>query len=154
MTFIRPALTRGEKTYLYTLLPSVFILFAGGVAFAYFVLLPPALNFLLTFGSDIAEPMIKVKNYVSVMVRLLFWIGICFEIPLVIFFLSKIGILSVERLKKFRPWAYVLAFIMGAAITPTFDPVNQTLVAVPIIILFEFGTLLARIAKRKKPESV
>ena len=78
----------------------------------------------------------------------------CFEIPLIIFFLSKIGILNSGHLKKFRPWAYVLAFVLGAAITPTFDPVNQTLVAVPIIILFEFGTLLAKIGRRKKAEVV
>ena len=152
--FIRPALTRGEKAYLYTLLPSIFILFIGGVLFAYFVLLPPALNFLLTFGGDIAQPMIKVENYISVLVRLLFWIGMVFEIPLVMFFFSKIGILNTERLKKFRPWAYVLAFVLGGIITPTFDPVNQSLVAVPIIILYEFGTLLAKIAQRKRTEGV
>ena len=153
VVFIRPALTKREKAYLYTLLPSIFILFIGGVLFAYFVLLPPALNFLLTFGGNIAQPMIKVDNYISVLVRLIFWIGICFEIPLVIFFLSKIGILNSERLKKFRPWAYILAFVLGGIITPTFDPINQSLVAVPIIILYEFGTLLAKLAKKKKAEA-
>ena len=150
--FIRPALTRREKGYLYILLPLIFILFIGGVLFAYFVLLPPALNFLLTFGGDIAQPMIKVDNYISVLVRLLFWLGMVFEIPLIMFFLSKIGILNTEILKKFRPWAYVLAFVLGGIITPTFDPINQSLVAVPIIILYEFGTLLVRIARRKKEE--
>jgi sec-independent protein translocase protein TatC len=148
--FIQPAMTRREKVYAYTLLPLIFILFISGVLFAYFVLLPPALNFLLTFGGDIAQPMIKVDNYISVLVRLLFWIGMVFEIPLVMFFLSKIGILNTEIVKRFRPWAYVLAFVLGGVITPTFDPINQSLVAVPIIILYEFGTLLVGIARPKK----
>lgn len=152
--FIRPALTKQERTYLYILLPSIFILFISGVLFAYFVLLPPALHFLLTFGGDIAQPMIRVDNYISVLVRLLFWIGMCFEIPLVIFFLTKIGILNPDWLKKFRPWAIILAFVLGGVITPTFDPFNQTLVAVPIIFLYELGILLSKLARRKKKETV
>ena len=150
--FIRPALTRRERGYLYLLLPSVFILFAAGAVFAYFILLPPAFNFLLTFGDDVAEPMIKIGNYVSILTRLIFWIGICFEIPLVMFFLTKIGVVKPEWLAKYRRWAYVAAFILGAIITPTFDPVNQSLVAVPIIFLYELGILLSKLARRKKTE--
>lgn len=150
--FVRPALTRRERGYLYLLLPSVFILFTAGAVFAYFILLPPAFNFLLTFGGDIAEPMIKVGNYVSVLTRLVFWIGMCFEIPFVMFFLTKIGVVRAEWLAKYRRFAYVLAFILGAIITPTFDPVNQTLVAVPIVFLYELGILLSKLARRKKAE--
>jgi len=148
--FINPALTKREKIYLYIMLPAILILFIGGVFFAYLILLPPALNFLLTFGSNIATPMIRVDNYISVMVRLLFWIGMCFEIPLVIFFFSRIGIVKTRHLSRFRPWAYVFAFVLGALITPTIDPVNQTLVAVPIIILYEIGALLSRIARPRQ----
>jgi sec-independent protein translocase protein TatC len=145
--FVNPALTGREKLYVYTLLPSVLLLFIGGVLFAYFVLLPPALSFLLTFGNNIAQPMIRVDNYISVLVKLLFWIGVCFEIPLVIFFFSKLGILNTARLSKLRPWAYVLAFVLGGLITPTFDPINQSLVALPIIVLYEIGGLLSRVAR-------
>jgi len=151
--FIRPALTRRERTYLYILLPSVFFLFLAGATFAYFVLLPPALNFLLTFGGDIAEPMIKVGNYVSVLTKLIFWIGICFEIPMVMFFLAKIGIVKPEWLSKYRKVFYIVAFILGGIITPTMDPINQSLVAVPIIVLYELGILLAKLARKKQPES-
>lgn len=150
--FIRPALTKRERRYLYALLPSIFILFLTGAVFAYIVLLPPAINFLLTFHTDIAIPMIKIGNYVTVLTNLIFWIGICFEIPLVMFFLTKIGILKPQMLSKFRKFAYLLAFVLGAIITPTMDPVNQTLVAVPIIILYEFGILLSKIAGKKKKE--
>lgn len=148
--FVRPALTKRERSYVYIMLPAIAICFLIGATFAYFVLLPPALQFLFTFGSDIAEPMIKVGNYVSVLTNLLFWIGLCFEVPIVIFFLAKIGIIRTQWLTKFRKAAYLVAFIIGAVITPTFDPVNQSLVAVPIIILYEFGIILSRIARRKK----
>jgi len=150
--FIRPALSNKERKYVYFMLPSVFILFIAGAVFAYFILLPPAINFLLTFQADIATPMIKIGNYVSIMTKLIFWIGVCFEIPLVMFFLTKIGIVKPEMLTKFRKWAFILAFVMGAVITPTMDPLNQTLVAVPIIILYEFGILLSKIARRKKKQ--
>ena len=148
--FVRPALTRRERSYVYIMLPAIALCFLIGATFAYFVLLPPALNFLFTFGSDIAEPMIKVGNYISVLTNLIFWIGLCFEIPIVIFFLAKIGVVKPQWLSKFRKAAYVIAFVIGAVITPTFDPVNQSLVAVPIIILYEFGIILSRLARRKK----
>ena len=150
--FIRPALTKRERGYLYVLLPSIFVLFAAGAVFAYFILLPPAFKFLLTFGGDVAQPMIKIGNYISVLTRLVFWIGICFEIPLIMFFLTKIGVVKPEWLSKYRRFAYIAAFILGAIITPTFDPVNQTLVAVPIVFLYEFGILLSKLAGRKKAE--
>ena len=148
--FVRPALTTKERTYLYIMLPCVTLFFLCGAAFAYFVLIPPALNFLLTFGGDIAEPMIKVGNYVSVLTNLMFWIGLCFEIPILLFFLSKIGVVKPQWLAKYRKVFYILAFVLGAIITPTFDPVNQSLVAVPIIVLYEFGIILAKLARRGK----
>jgi sec-independent protein translocase protein TatC len=109
-------------------------------------LLPPALRFLVSFGSEIATPQIRVENYVSLVLRLLFALGLCFEAPLLIFFLAKIRILTPERVSGFRKFAIVGAFVLGAIITPTFDPINQTLVAVPIILLYEVGILLAKLA--------
>jgi len=151
--FVRPALTKKERNYVYIMLPAIVICFLIGATFAYFILVPPALNFLLTFGSDIAEPMIKIGNYISVFTKLMFWVGICFEIPIIIFFLAKIGIVKPQWLSKYRKIAYIIAFVAGAIITPTFDPVNQSLVAVPIIILYEFGIILAKIARRGKKVS-
>ena len=150
--FVAPGLTSREKRYLFALLPGAMISFVAGAAFGYFVLLPPALGFLLTFGSDIATPMIRVGNYINLVVTLLFWLGVSFETPLVMFFLSKIGIVTPRALARQRRYALVVAFILGALITPTFDPVNQTLVAVPIILLYELGIWLARLARlgRKK----
>lgn len=149
--FIKPALTRREKGYLYTLFPGVLILFFGGVMFSYFVLLPPALNFLYHsfsdyVGSDI-QPLWTVDNYVSIITRLLFWIGVVFEIPILMYFLSKIGVVSPGWIRRKWRYAVVIAFILGGVITPTFDPVNQSLVAGPIILLYGLGYLLAKLAR-------
>jgi sec-independent protein translocase protein TatC len=145
--FIRPGLTDKERKYLYILLPSVILCFAAGLLFGYFVLIPPAAEFLISFGSDIAIPQIRVGNYVSLMARLLFVIGLCFETPLLMFFLAKIHVLNPSFLARYRKVAFILAFIIGAVITPTFDPVNQTLVALPLYILYEAGIILAKIAR-------
>ena len=137
-----------ERRYLLAFLPAALMAFVAGVAFGYFVLTPPALHFLLTFGGDVAVPMIKVSNIVNLMIRLLFWMGIAFETPLVMFLLAQLGIVNARQLGRFRRYWVVIAFILGAIITPTFDPVNQALVAVPLLALYELGILLARLAGR------
>lgn len=149
--FVAPALTSTEKKYLYSLLPAVLAFFAAGVAFGYFVLLPPALNFMLNppFAADIAAPQIRIGNYISVVTRLLFIMGAAFETPMVMLFLGKIRVLSVKRLTRFRKWVFVLAFVVSGIVTPTMDPVNQTLLAVPLVLLFELGILLIRIFVRQ-----
>jgi sec-independent protein translocase protein TatC len=146
--FISPGLTGREKAYLYVLLPSVLIAFAGGAAFAYFVLFPPAFRFLSEFGIEHVDPEIRISSYVSVIVSLMFWMGVVFQIPLVLFALARFGIVTPRSLSRFRRFAIVLAFVAAAIITPTFDPVNQVLVAVPIIILYEMGIILARLGQR------
>jgi len=150
--FIRPALSNHERKYLYTLLPGVLIAFASGACFAYFMLMPPALSFLENFSSDFGVVQWRLNEYISTVTRLLFGIGLCFELPLIMYFLSKIGILKVRQLTRFRRWAIVLAFLLAALITPTPDPINQTFVAIPLILLYEMGILLARIAHRGKKE--
>jgi sec-independent protein translocase protein TatC len=152
--FIHPALTSKEKNYLYFLLPCVILALVAGVAFGFYVLVPPAAHFLITFGSDIATPLIDVENFVSVIVRLLFAIGLCFETPLIIFFLSKIGVITPKTLSKYRKVAVIAAFVLGAIITPTFDPINQCLVAVPLIVLYEIGILLSKVAWRSKKQPI
>ena len=151
--FVAPGLTSRERRYLLGFMPGALLAFLAGVAFAYFVLTPPALHFLLTFGSDVATPMIRVSNIVNLMVRLLFWMGIAFETPLVMYLLAQLGIVSARRMAKFRRYWVVVAFILGAIITPTVDPVNQALVAGPLLALYEVGILLARIAGRGRSSS-
>lgn len=151
--FVAPGLTRKERTYLFILLPWIMLSFAIGAAFAYFVFIPPAVQFLIGFGSSIAKPQIRIGNYIDFVSSLIFWVGVVFETPLIIFFLARIGVVTPQLLSRYRRIAWVVAFILAAFITPTFDPVNQTLVAVPIIVLYEVGVLLARVAVRSNRQT-
>ena len=141
--FILPGLKSQEKKYVYFFLPLSTIVFFIGAYFGYKVLFPPAVNFLLHFGADVAVPYIRIGNYTSLMLTLILWMGIAFEMPVIVFFLSLIGIVTPKLLIKGRRYAIVCAFIVGAIITPTFDPVNQSIVALPLIVLYEAGILLA-----------
>ena len=150
--FIAPGLSRAERRYLYILLPASLFSFLLGAFFGHQVLFPPAVRFLLSFGSEVAEPYIRIGNYTNLMLTLLFWMGIIFEMPILAYFLSKIGVLNSSFLARNRRYAVVIAFIMGALITPTFDPFNQALVAVPIIVMYELGIWLAKLGGREQAE--
>ena len=163
--FVAPGLNPKERRYLYVLMPASLLAFVIGAAFGYRVLFPPMVNFLLDFGSDVATPLISIRSYVNLMLTLLFWMGVIFEIPVVTFFLAKIGFpqrrpdarektpVSPEALGRNRRYALVAAFILGAVITPTFDPINQALVALPIIVLYEVSVWLAKLAVRGRRKS-
>ena len=151
--FVAPGLTGTERRYLFALLPVSLLAFALGAAFGYFVLFPPAFKFLCTFGSDVATPFIRIGSYTNLMLTLLFWMGIVFETPVVLYFLSRIGVVSYSQLSRWRKYAVVVAFILGAIITPTLDPVNQTIVALPIIVLYEVGIWLARLGGRGRSKA-
>ena len=147
--FVAPGLTPKERRILFSFLPAALLAFVGGMAFGYFVMIPPALRFLLTFGGDVAEPLIRVSNIVNIMIRLLFWLGIAFETPLVMYALATLGIVTARGFARFRRLWLVVSFVIAAAITPTIDPLNQAIVAVPLIVLYEVGILLARLAGRR-----
>ncbi|MFC2044103.1 twin-arginine translocase subunit TatC [Chloroflexota bacterium] len=147
--FVSPALTRKEKKYVYLILPWIVLMFAGGIAFAYFILIPPATKFLITFGSDIATPQIKIGNYISIVTRLLLAVGLVFEMPVLTTFMARLGIITPKWLADKRRVAIVFVFILAAIITPTFDPINQTLVAAPLVVLYEISIWLAKLVYRK-----
>jgi sec-independent protein translocase protein TatC len=149
--FVSPALTPKEKKYVYIILPWIALMFMGGVAFGYFVLVPPATRFLISFGADIASPEIRVGNYISVVARLLLAIGIVFEMPVITTFLARLGVLKAHWLSKHRRVAIIFAFILAAIITPTFDPINQSLVAIPLIVLYEMSIWLAKLFQKRQP---
>lgn len=146
--FVSPGLTRREKTYLFAFLPGLLVAFGLGVAFGYYVMFPPALSFLFSFGTETATPQIRIAPYINLITSLLFWVGIVFELPLVMFLLARLGVVNSRWLARYRRHAVVVAFIAGAIITPTPDPFNQALVAVPIMVLYEVGIWLAKLAER------
>ncbi len=150
--FLRSGLTTKERRYLYFFMPFSVISFAAGVAFGFLVLIPPAINFLLTFGSELATPFPTIGSYVSLLIALSFWMGLIFELPIVMFFLSKLGVVSASWYMKQWRWMVLFAFVLGAIVTPTFDPITQSLVAGPVIILYVTGTAMAKFAERGKED--
>ena len=145
--FLAPGLTRKEKRYLYRALPFVSIMFVAGVVFAFFVLVPRALSFLSHFGGSVFEAQFRAEEVVSFYMTLLLWVGVVFELPVVIFILAKLGIVSAKRLASLRKFAILIIAVAAALITPTPDPFNMFLVAAPMYLLYELGVLLARFAK-------
>jgi sec-independent protein translocase protein TatC len=150
--FLRPGLKPNERRYLYFLFPFGTISFAAGVWFAFEVLIPPAINFLLIFGAELATPYPSIDSYISLIISIMFWMGLIFELPVVMFFLAKIGIVNSPWLIKQWRWVILFAFVLGALVTPTLDPVTQTLVAGPVIILYALGVVLAKLAERGREE--
>jgi len=148
--FIRPALTRKERAYLYLLMPAILLCFVGGAAFAWYIFLPHALEFLLGFGSRLAEPQIKIGSLISFEVQIIFWMGVVFELPVVAFFLAKIGVLNYRSLAKQWRWGFLGAIVAAAIITPTPDPINCAIVAAPICLLYLLSILTAWIARPRK----
>ncbi len=152
--FISPALTRKEKRYVYLILPWIALMFAAGVVFSYFIMIPRMIGFLLTFGKDIATIEPRIGNYISIVTRLLLVVGLVFEMPVLTTFLARLGILKPKWLSDKRRAAIIIAFILAAIITPTIDPINQCLVAAPLIVLYEMSIWLAKLVYRKEPRVV
>ncbi len=152
LRFVTPALRGGEKTWLYMTVVGATGLFISGVAFAYYIALPPALDFLLNFGGDLAEPNIRVESYIDFVTRLLFWTGVTFQTPILIMYLARFRVVRSGQLLKWWRISIVLAFVIAAVVTPTWDPITQSLVAGPIIILYFVGIILAWIVQPRRPE--
>jgi sec-independent protein translocase protein TatC len=150
LRFVSPGLSGDEKRWVYLTVIGATGLFLGGVAFAYYIALPPALGFLLNFGGDLAQPNIRVGSYIDFVTRLLFFTGVSFETPIVVMFLSRFGIVSPRQLVRWWRLAIVAAFIVAAIVTPTIDPVTQTLIAGPIIVLYFLGIVLAYFVTRDR----
>jgi len=145
--FVLPGLRPNEKRFLMLLLPGAVVSFVAGAAFAYFVMLPPSLRFLLSFGSEIAEATWAIGEYITFVTNLMFWTGVIFEAPLLAFFLAKLGIITSEMLSSNRKYALLVSAIVAAVITPTPDPFNMMLVMAPLIVLFEVSVWVTRLAK-------
>lgn len=146
-SLLSPLLDPKRRRAVVLFLPAIFLCYVGGAAFAYFVMLPTGLKFLLNFDTTTAVAAIRITDYMSMVTALLFWLGVVFEIPLLMFLLAKIRLVSRRRFQRFRKYVPVAAFTLSAIITPTFDMVNSTLVAVPIIVLFEAGVFMAWLAE-------
>jgi sec-independent protein translocase protein TatC len=158
LMFIRPALeTQQEisafKAVAWLGIPAVLILFCVGVAFAYFIMLPFALQYLAALGGDIAKAQWTIRNYYSFVLSVLLWIGLAFETPLVMMALSGLGVVSPKSMMKQWRYAIVGVAVLAAVITPTVDPVNMMLVMGPLLLLYFLGVFLSRAVYRPRRTS-
>ncbi len=144
--FIRPGLTERERRYGTSFILWGTLLFLSGVAFAYFVLLPPSLSFLLSFGSVTLQPVISVEHYLSFVSVVMLTCGVVFEFPLVIFFLTRMGVVTPGLLKKNWKTAFLSMVIAAAVITPTQDPINLILMTLPLLLLYEISIVVSSAA--------
>ncbi len=156
LMFIRPALENPQEIAVFKMVaiigaPLVLLFFIGGIIFAYYVLLPVMLPFLLGTGGSIAQPSWDIRPYYSFVLAVLLWIGAAFETPLVMAMLARLGLVSPKTMMK--QWRYAIAGVafVAAAITPTVDPVNMALVMVPLLGLYFLGVLFARAVYRPRP---
>jgi sec-independent protein translocase protein TatC len=147
--FIAPGLERNEKQYVYIFVPSATFLFLIGVAFAWLVLLPAAISFLSTFMADIFEARWISREYISFATTFLLWIGVSFEMPLIIYFMARFGVISSTTLREQWRIALVGIAVLAAAITPSVDPVTMLLTMVPLFILYLLSILLAAVGQRQ-----
>ncbi len=146
--FVNPGLKRRERILLLSSIPAATVLFLCGVAFAYFVMLPVALPFLLNFLGIQTVP--RPSNYITFTTNLLFWIGVAFTFPLIVFALASVGMVRAAQLVRAWRFAIVGIAVMAAAITPTVDPVNMALLMLPMIGLYGLSIVLAAIAERTR----
>ena len=146
-TLVSPVLSRSQRWMLRIFLPAPFVLFLGGAAFVYYVMLPVGLRFLLNFGDGVAVPLITLRQYIDLLTALMLALGIVFQLPLGMFLLSKMGFIPYPKFKSVRKFVPFIAVILGIILTPGTDPVNAAIVAAPITVLYEFGLFLSWAAK-------
>jgi sec-independent protein translocase protein TatC len=145
-SFIAPGLEKKEKRYVRIVVPGATILFLIGVAFAWGIMLPAAIGFLSTFQTEIFKSDWRADAYIPFVTSLMFWIGVSFETPLIVFFLAKLHVVTASMLLKGWRFAIVIIAVIAAVITPTVDPFNMALVMAPLILLYFFSILLAKLA--------
>lgn len=146
LMFILPGLTEGEKRYVRWGVPAATLLFLIGVAFAWMVLIPTAIDFLSNWQTDVFIPEWQSQKYIPFVTSLIFWIGVSFETPLIIFIMAKVGLVTPQFLLRNWRYAVIVMAIMAAMITPTVDPFNMALVMLPLLVLYGLSILLAYLA--------
>jgi sec-independent protein translocase protein TatC len=148
--FIGPGLTRKERTISVSFMTSGIILFIVGLSFGYFILIPYGLQFLLSFGSESVQPLMNISRYLTFIFWCFLGCGFLFQLPLILFFLMRLGIVDIKTLTQHRAEAIVAILIVCAIITPTGDFFTLLLLSVPLLILFELSILAAKLSMRGK----
>jgi sec-independent protein translocase protein TatC len=147
--FILPGLTKKERRFVYIFLPSALILFGLGISFAWFILVPASVQFLANFLPDVFNPDWTGQEYISFLTTMLFWIGVAFEMPVVVYFVARVGLVTSKTLREQWRMALVGISVLAAMITPSVDPVTMLLTMAPLIILYAMSIVLAVVGERQ-----
>jgi sec-independent protein translocase protein TatC len=152
--FISPGLEPRERRLVYVFVPTAFALFLTGIVFSWLVLLPTAIRFLADFMPEIFTVEWTAPEYIGFTTRLLFWIGVSFEMPLIIYLLARVGVLTASTLREHWRVAVVGIAVLAAVITPTIDPVTMLLTMAPLVVLYLLSILLAVVGERQFQRSM
>lgn len=150
--FIEPGMLPSERKYISTIVVFSTLCFLGGISFAYFVMLPTALKFFAAFGTSEITNTIAVDEYFSFVISVMLAAGVVFELPMVSFFLSKLGILTPKFMRRYRKHAIVIILILAGILTPSPDVTSQLLLGIPLVILYELSILISKFSQPKKSE--
>jgi sec-independent protein translocase protein TatC len=151
--FIAPGLLPKERKYIRAIVAFSSLCFLSGIAFAYFVIIPSAMSFFAGFGTPEIENDIAISEYMSFIISVMLAAGVVFELPMVSWFLSRLGILTPAFMRKYRRHAIVIIFILAAVLTPGTDPVSQLLLGIPLIILYEISIWVSGWAARSREKA-
>ena len=149
--FVSPGLYKQERSLVIPFVLASTLLFVGGALFGYFVVFPFGFKFFIGFSNEYVKALPSVKQYFGFALKLLFAFGVVFELPVIIFFLAKLGLVTTELLKKKRKYAILMTFVAAAILTPP-DVITQCMMAGPLIILYEVGIIVSRFARKKEVE--
>ena len=149
LTMLKPFVPRRFWLFVTTYSAISIAMFALGASFVFYVMMPVSLNFLLTFGAGIAVPVILLTSYMALLLSLLFWIGVVFELPILMQLLAKFRLVPYSKAKNLRKWIVPTAFIFAALITPSLDGTLTFLVALPMLILYEVGLIAGWLTDRE-----
>jgi len=150
LAFIVPGLTDKERRIIFTALPFVTLFFIAGLVFGWFITVPTAIRFLVGFsGSALVESQPAISDFISTVTTLLVINGVVFELPVIIYVLAFIGVVTAKQLTRYRRFALLGVIVIAALITPTGDPINLALLAIPMYFLYELGVIMARFVPKR-----
>lgn len=152
--FISPGLTASERKYIFVFIPGSLTLFVLGIMFAWFILIPAAIDFLANFMTDVFRAEWTSQDYISFVVRMLFWMGVAFQMPIIVYVLARVGIVTTQMLREHWRYAIVIIAVLAAVITPSIDPITMLLTMAPLTVLYAASILLARVGQRQFERSV
>jgi sec-independent protein translocase protein TatC len=147
--FVAPALRSSERKYVLLIVIYSSLCFLAGILFAYFVMLPLTLSFAAQFGSESIKNEFAIDEYLSIIFSVMLAAGVVFELPMISFFLTKLGILTPAFMRKYRKHSIVIILVLAAFLTPGTDPVSQLILAVPLVLLYEISIFISKLSLKK-----